>query len=105
MFVRYRPLLVVALVACAGICLLATPGRADLEQFIRKPEPAFGWKQNGKSSHGLTGDRVYDLHFVSQTWQGNNWQHQLQVYQPQAVAPTAMMLLWVTGGSVSRTRK
>ena len=99
MFFRYR--LLVALIACAGISLWATPGWADLEQFVRKPEPAFAWKQNGKSSHGPAGDRVYDLHFVSQTWQGNNWHHQLQIYQPQAVAPAAMMLLWVTGGSAT----
>ena len=49
----------------------------------------------------VVADRIYDLNFVSQTWQGNNWQHQLQVYQPQAVAPAAMMLLWVTGGSAT----
>jgi PhoPQ-activated pathogenicity-related protein len=97
---QYR-LVVIALIACGGISSWAVPGRADLEQFIRKPEPAFAWKQNGKSSHGPAGDRVYDLHFVSQTWQGNNWQHQLQIYQPQAVAPAAMMLLWVTGGSAT----
>jgi PhoPQ-activated pathogenicity-related protein len=100
MFFRAR-LLVAALIACTEVSLWAAPGWADLEQFIRKPEPAFAWKQNGKSSHGAAGDRVYDLHFVSQTWQGNNWQHQLQIYQPQTVAPSEMMLLWVTGGSAT----
>jgi PhoPQ-activated pathogenicity-related protein len=97
---QYR-LVVIALIACGGISSLATPGWADLEQFIRKPEPSFGWKQNGKFSDRSSADRIYDLNFVSQTWQGNNWQHQLQVYQPQGVAPAAMMLLWVTGGSAT----
>ena len=100
MFLRNR-LMVVALFACAGLSLLATPGWADLETYVRKPEANFAWKQNGKISHEAAGDRIYDLHFVSQTWQGNNWQHQLQIYQPHAVAPAAMMLLWVTGGSAT----
>jgi PhoPQ-activated pathogenicity-related protein len=97
---QYR-LVVIALIACGGISSLATPGWADLEQFIRKPEPSFSWKQNGKFSDGSSADRIYDLNFVSQTWQGNNWHHQLQIYQPQAVGPAAMMLLWVTGGSAT----
>jgi PhoPQ-activated pathogenicity-related protein len=101
MYLQNRFMIVVGLFACAGVSLSATPGWADLEQFIRKPEPAFAWKQNGKTRHEPAGDLIYDLHFVSQTWQGNNWQHQLQIYQPQAVTPTATMLLWVTGGSAT----
>jgi PhoPQ-activated pathogenicity-related protein len=101
MYLRNRFMIVVGLFACAGLSLLATPGWADLETYIRKPEPNFSWKQNGKISHEAAGDRIYDLHFVSQTWQGNNWQHQLQIYQPHAVAPAATILLWVTGGSAT----
>jgi PhoPQ-activated pathogenicity-related protein len=98
---RNRFIIAVALFACAGISLWATPGWADLESYIRKSEPAFAWKQNGKTNHESAGDQIYDLHFVSQTWQGKDWQHQLQVYRPQSVAPAAMMFLWVTGGSAT----
>lgn len=101
MFLRNRFMIVVGLFACAGLTLWATPLWADLESYIRKPEPAYAWKQNGKTSRAPAGDQIYDLHFVSQTWQGKNWQHQLQVYRPQSVAPAAMMLLWVTGGSAT----
>ena len=101
MFLRNRFMIVVGLFACAGLTLWATPLWADLESYIRKPEPAYAWKQNGKTSDEPVGDQIYDLHFVSQTWQGKNWQHQLQVYRPQSVAPAAMMLLWVTGGSAT----
>jgi PhoPQ-activated pathogenicity-related protein len=101
MFLRDRFMIVVGLFACAGVSLWATPVCADLESYIRKPEPAFAWKQNGKTSREPAGDQIYDLHFVSQTWQGKNWQHQLQVYRPQSVAPAAMMFLWVTGGSAT----
>ena len=101
MCLRNRFMIVVGLFACAGLTFWATPLWADLESYIRKPEPAYAWKQNGKTSREPSGDQIYDLHFVSQTWQGKNWQHQLQVYRPQSVAPAAMMLLWVTGGSAT----
>jgi PhoPQ-activated pathogenicity-related protein len=98
---RNRFIIAVALFASAGVSVWPAPGWADLESYIRKPEPNFAWKQNGKTSREPAGDQIYDLHFVSQTWQGKNWQHQLQVYRPQSVAPAAMMFLWVTGGSAT----
>ena len=98
---RNRFIIAVASFACAAMTLWATPGWADLESYIRKPEPNFAWKQTGKTSHESAGDQIYDLHFVSQTWQGKDWQHQLQVYRPRSVAPAAMMFLWVTGGSAT----
>jgi PhoPQ-activated pathogenicity-related protein len=66
---------------------------------VRKPEAEFGWQLKEKIESQPSGDRIYDLHFVSQTWQENTWQHQLQVYQPRNVAPNSTMFLWVTGGS------
>ncbi|HEX7226827.1 MAG TPA: PhoPQ-activated protein PqaA family protein, partial [Candidatus Binatia bacterium] len=90
-------MMVVGLFVCIGLTLLPNPALADLDEYIRKPEPNFSWKESGKAQHEAAGDLIYDLHFVSQTWQGKNWQHQLQIYRPQAVAPAAMMFLWVTG--------
>jgi len=101
MFLRNRLMIVRGVLLCAGLSFGATPLWADLDEYIRKPEPAFAWKQNGKTPDHSAGDQIYDLHFVSQTWQGQNWQHQLQVYRPQSVAPAAMMFLWVTGGSAT----
>jgi PhoPQ-activated pathogenicity-related protein len=74
----------------------ATPSLADLDQYVRKPEAAFEWKLKDKIEQ--SGDRIYDLHLVSQNWRGNLWTHQLQVYQPRSVAPNSTMFLWVTGG-------
>src|SRR5215204_5800485 len=100
MFLKCRFPIVIGLFACAGLTLWANPALADLDEYIRKPEPNFSWRQNGKKSDPA-GDQIYDLHFISQTWQGRNWQHQLQIYRPQSVAPSAMMFLWVTGGSAT----
>jgi PhoPQ-activated pathogenicity-related protein len=94
-----RSMVVLTLFAVLGPSLFATPSQADLERYVRKPEAQFGWQLKEKIDSDQSGDRIYDLHFVSQSWQENAWEHQLQVYQPRAVAPNATMFLWVTGGS------
>jgi PhoPQ-activated pathogenicity-related protein len=101
MFFRNRLNVLIAFLCCTGANLWANPALADLDDYIRKPEPNFAWKQNGKTRDQPGGDQIYDLQFISQTWQGKNWQHQLQVYRPRSVAPAAMMFLWVTGGSAT----
>jgi PhoPQ-activated pathogenicity-related protein len=87
----------IALWVCAGASSIASPGWADLQKYLRKPEAEFEWKVKRDSEQ--SGDRTYDLHFVSQVWQENKWQHQLQVYRPRQAAPSSTMFLWVTGGS------
>jgi PhoPQ-activated pathogenicity-related protein len=95
----FDPKRVVLSIVFLAVVFVPVRSRADLEDYIRKPEPQFGWKLNEKIDQA--GDRIYDLHFVSQTWQGITWEHQLQVYQPVGAAPNATTLLWVTGGSAN----
>ncbi|MGH7773981.1 MAG: PhoPQ-activated pathogenicity-related family protein [Candidatus Binatia bacterium] len=83
-----------------GMLLIPAPGWAGLEKYLQKPEAAFSWTLKEKLEQ--SGDRIYDLHFTSQTWQEITWEHQMQVYQPQGVAPNATLFLWVTGGSARR---
>jgi PhoPQ-activated pathogenicity-related protein len=99
MFFRNRLDVVLALCAFARITLIATPGWADLQEYVRKPEAAFEWKLKNKIDNAQSKDQIYDFQFVSQIWQENKWQHQLQVYRPLDVAPSSTMFLWVTGGS------
>ena len=99
MLLRTRFLIVVTLCACAGVSFIATPAWADLQKYLSKPEAAFEWKLKNKIDGEKSGDRIYDLQFVSQIWQDNKWQHQLQVYLPVGVEPNSTMFLWVTGGS------
>jgi PhoPQ-activated pathogenicity-related protein len=89
-----RPLIV--FVFCIWLWIPA-PAAADLEGYLKKPEPEFAWSLKTKDEEA--GGRSYDLQFVSQTWQGITWQHQLVVYQPANAAPNATMFLWITGGS------
>jgi PhoPQ-activated pathogenicity-related protein len=94
--VRSR-IFVTVFVLFSAVLFVSAPARADLEDYIRKPEPDFAWSLKEKNEQA--GGRIYDLHFVSQTWQGIVWRHQLEVYQPSGTAPNATMFLWVTGGS------
>lgn len=99
MILRKHSIVTVGLFSALAWSLFAAPSWADLEQYIQKPEAEFAWKLREKIESEQTGDRIYDLHFVSQTWQANTWQHQLQIYQPRNVAVNSTMFLWVTGGS------
>ena len=98
MLLKIRLMVAVAFCASAAVSLNAHPSWADLQDYVIKDEAVFGWKLASKIDNGQPAGRIYDLHFVSQTWQKNKWQHQLQVYQPAGVAPNAKMFLWVTGG-------
>jgi len=91
--------MVAALWVWAEICAPTHAAWADLQKYLHKPEAEFGWKLAGKFNSEQSGDRVYDLHLVSQTWRDVTWRHQLQIYQPQGVAPNSTIFLWVTGGS------
>ena len=91
-FARLRlPLLV--------LLLLPAAARADLLDYVQKPEPHYAWKLKQKIDHLL--GTVYDIELTSQTWEGIDWTHQLQVYQPKDVKPTPTMLLFNTGGKSS----
>jgi len=70
--------------------------RADLAEYLRKPEPAFAWKLGEKIERD--GDVIYNIQLVSQNWQGITWKHTLQVFQPKGVRPASILLLRNQGG-------
>jgi PhoPQ-activated pathogenicity-related protein len=98
---RNRFRIALAICAFAAVSLIATASSADLQKYVNKPETAFEWQLKNKIDSEQSGDRIYDLQFVSQVWQGKNWQHQLQIYRPVDVAPGSMTFLWVTGGAAT----
>lgn len=93
---------------CVVLCLtqfvvLLSPmlGVADeipdgLRKYVARPEPVYRWELKGKLERGT--NTVFDLHLVSQDWQGIVWEHSLQVYQPTGAKPNTTMLLWNQGG-------
>src|SRR3954454_19267479 len=69
------------LVCAAAAALAPRPARADLDAFIRKPEPAYHWEKAGEEVRD--GCTITDLRMTSQVWQGITWQHRLQIFRPE----------------------
>src|SRR5258707_2812819 len=93
--------ILLSLCVLVAASLISSKSHADLQGYVDKPEPAFEWQMKTKIGREQTGDRIYDLQFVSQTWRGGKWRHQLQVYQPAEATHSSKMFLLVTGGSAS----
>src|SRR5688500_3738457 len=85
------------LAAIVWLLCTAPYARADLFNYVKKQDASFSWKLNEKIE--VPDGTVYDLHLVSQTWQGIRWEHSLQVYLPKGVKPGSKMLLWNQGGT------
>jgi PhoPQ-activated pathogenicity-related protein len=83
----------------AGALVLGTPvrARAGLEDYVRKPDPAFAWVQ--VSNHDTPLGKIISLKLTSQLWQGITWTHGLQVYEPREVTYPDTVLLYITGGA------
>lgn len=86
-----------SLLALAGVLLAALPARADLADYLKKPEPAFSWKVTGKRTIPFVAT-LHDLELTSQVWQGITWKHDLVVVVPDQVKPKATLFLWNQGG-------
>jgi PhoPQ-activated pathogenicity-related protein len=69
---------------------------AALDDFVKRPDPAYSWKLKQKMTVG--DGTLYDIELVSQVWQDIPWKHQLQVYLPKGVKPSATLFLWNQGG-------
>lgn len=96
-----------AMLTLALLLPILTPreARADLDAYLAKPEPVYRWEKRGEEKRD--GCTVYDLHMVSQTWQGMNWEHRLQIVRPDRLTYPRLCTLYNTGGngSESNTRQ
>ena len=84
-----------------GLGLAAGSARADLYEYVKRTDPSYSWKLKEKVENAQ--GTIYELRLTSQTWQGIVWEHQLQVFLPKNVKPTATMFLWNQGGNSSPT--
>ena len=84
-----------AVVLLLALCLTPIAG-ADLFSYLEKADDSFEWELRD-TTESATG-KIYDLHMVSQVWQGITWDHQLQVYEPLQVKHAGIMPLLITGG-------
>jgi PhoPQ-activated pathogenicity-related protein len=82
--------------ALLALALFTAPARADVVDYVKHAKAGFAWKLKGKIERA--DGTIFDVHLVSQIWQGIPWEHDLQVYLPKGVQPTATMFLWNQGG-------
>lgn len=64
--------------------------------YLARPEPAYKWEKRGEKRMG--GGTIYDLWLVSQVWQGETWEHRLQLFVPDKLAYPDFCTLLNTGG-------
>jgi PhoPQ-activated pathogenicity-related protein len=85
-----------ALLCAAGLAC-AAPARADLAEYVKKPDDAFSWKLKEKKE--ANGVQVWEIDLVSQKWHDVTWDHKLLVYLPKDAKPGKTMTLFNTGGT------
>ena len=105
MIAKYRRLGVVRsglglLVLVIGLDRLSGVARADLDEYVKKPDPAFAWSQT--SSVDTRAGTITSIKLTSQVWQGITWSHDLRVYEPREIVHPDAMLLFITGGDNER---
>ncbi|MBL8863958.1 MAG: hypothetical protein KF873_07145 [Gemmataceae bacterium] len=69
----------------------------DLENYIKKAEPDYSWKLEKKEETDAGSMHLYRL--VSQKWQGELWEHDLQVFIPKEATDKSSMVILNTGGA------
>jgi len=87
---------------CVFTLALATAwsrlAQAGLDEYVKKPDPAFTWTlANSKTTDGTT---VHWIKLTSQEWQGIRWTHNLSIIEPKDLAHPDAALLFITGGKV-----
>lgn len=92
-----------ALSLCAlalGSGIFPKAARADLDEYVKKPDSAFAWSQSGSAS--TKAGVITSIKLTSQVWQGITWSHDLRVYEPRELLHPDAMLLFITGGDTQR---
>src|SRR4051794_15937209 len=70
---------------------------ADLDDYVKKPDEAFRWKQTESQSTPL--GEIHHLELTSQVWQGISWNHSLTICEPLMPTYPESAVLFITGGS------
>ena len=97
---RVPRMALVTLPVLVGLTAFMSVARADLDEYIKKPEPAFAWSQSGSAT--TPSGIVTNIKLTSQVWQGITWSHDLRVYEPREIVHPDAMLLFITGGDNER---
>lgn len=75
----------------------APPVPNVLQDYVARPDAAFGWKIIDKQD--AVGGRLYEIELTSQSWQDMIWKHDLIVCEPAQLKHDDHVLIYITGGS------
>ena len=68
-----------------------------LDAYLARPEPAFRWEKKSEKRVGEL--LIEELRLTSQTWQGNVWEHRVQVCRPDKPCYPDFCVVRNTGGN------
>ncbi len=88
---------IIALLTVAVALVSGIDARADLDAYLKRPEPVYKWEKTAETT--ANGCSITTLHLVSQTWQGIVWEHKLQIFRPENTAHPHFCALLNTGGN------
>ncbi len=100
-----RPPLPAILACLAACCGLSHPCRAqappvesprELADYVTKPDASYKWAVVNRAE--APAGTVVLLSLTSQTWHGEDWQHDLLIATPAGTKPQSTMLIWNQGG-------
>jgi PhoPQ-activated pathogenicity-related protein len=88
-----------AITALTAAC--AAQGGGGLREYVKQPQPQFGWSKQGESTVGDI--KIVTLRMRSQVWREIPWDHAIQVFLPAKAEFPRTALLFVTGGNPGPT--
>jgi PhoPQ-activated pathogenicity-related protein len=71
------------LIIVFSMFILSNQCMANLSSYIKKPEPDYMWEK--VSQKDVSGGNIYELHMISQKWEGIIWNHKIQVFYPDKI--------------------
>jgi PhoPQ-activated pathogenicity-related protein len=74
------------------------PVQGGLDEYVKKPDPAYSWKYQETTT--VPGAKIHRLNLTSQIWQGITWTHIISLIEPTDNAYPDAMLLFITGGKI-----
>jgi PhoPQ-activated pathogenicity-related protein len=79
-----------------ALLALSAPAFADLDEYLKRPEPEAKWEKKGEET--VEGLRIITLNLTSQVWRGIPWKHDLRVFVPAKAEIAGLAALLITGG-------
>ncbi len=87
-----------ALLALAAVAFVGFAFGADLDSYVKAPDPSFAFTVQDTTELPGVGT-LTTVRLTSQTWQGIPWEHWLRVIRPEKVTRPEIALLVISGGN------